>query len=156
MIITPSFTLITPSPSTSPYFTTGLSDVDCSSLGFDVDVSSLGFDVVSSSLGFGVDVSSLGFDVVTSSLGFVLEKMPFIKNKFILSAFIISTAPAFTSISAILLLSQVYFIPLTFTPFPAAEVLPPNTNISLPSEGAVNFILVLDSIFKHCVSVFPS
>ena len=53
--------------------------------------------------------------------------------------------------------SHVYTVSLTFTFLPeTAEPLAPNTNVSVPSEGAVKSTLVEPSIFKHVVRVNPA
>ena len=47
--------------------------------------------------------------------------------------------------------SDAFFFPLIFTFLP----LSPNTSVSFPADGAVNLMLVDDSILRHCVSVSP-
>ena len=71
------------------------------------------------------------------------------------SPFVTVTAPLATSTVNVPSEPTFLLVPLTFTPLPEAAVVPPNTSVSFPADGAVNLILVDDSILRHFVSVRP-
>ena len=73
----------------------------------------------------------------------------------IASPFVTVTAPFATSTVTVPSLPTFASVPLIFTLLPEAAVVPPNTSVSFPADGAVKLILVLLSILRHVVSVSP-
>ena len=73
----------------------------------------------------------------------------------IASPFVTVTAPLATSTVNVPSEPTFLLVPLTFTPLPEAAVVPPNTSVSFPADGAVNLILADYSILRHFVSVRP-
>ena len=67
----------------------------------------------------------------------------------IASPFVTVTLPVTTSTVTILSVPTVAAVPLTLTVLPEAAVVPPNTSVSFPFDGALNVILVLPSILRH-------
>ena len=54
--------------------------------------------------------------------------------------------PFDTSTDTIPSVPHVYAVPLTFTFFPEGDFDPPNTSVNLPSDGALNVIVLSRSI----------
>ena len=73
----------------------------------------------------------------------------------IASPFVTVTLPVTTSTVTILSVPTVAAVPLTLTVLPEADVVPPNTSVSFPLDGALNVILVLLSILRQVVRVSP-